>query len=107
MRIEILFFRGCPNHSPAVELVQDVVAELGVHADVTEVELADPADAGRLRFLGSPSIRVNGADVEPAARSRTDFGFSCRTYDGEGLPPRDVVAAAVLEEKHLVFWTLV
>ena len=97
MRIEILFFHGCPNHASAVELVRDVVAELGVHADVVEVELVDPADAGRLRFLGSPTIQVNGADVEPAARDRTDFGFSCRTYDGKGLPPRDLVAAAVRE----------
>ena len=97
MNVQVLYFVGCPNHAPAVELVRDVVAKLGVEAEVVEVKVTNPADAERLRFLGSPTILVDGVDIEPAARDRADFGFSCRTYDGQGTPPREMLAAALLE----------
>lgn len=95
MRVEVLFFEGCPNHKPAVELARAVSRDLGVSGEVDEVEVKTPEDAKRLRFLGSPSIRVDGLDVEPQARGRTDFGFCCRTYGGKGLPSREVVEAAM------------
>lgn len=95
MRVEVLFFEGCPNHKPAVELARAVARDLGVSGEVDEVEVKTPEDAKRLRFLGSPSIRVDGLDVEPKARGRTDFGFCCRTYGGKGLPSREVVEAAM------------
>lgn len=97
MKIEVLYFEGCPNHEPAVELARDAARDLGVSAEVVEVEVKNPEDAERLRFLGSPSIHVNGVDVEPQARSRSDFGYSCRTYGGKGLPSREAVAAALRE----------
>ena len=91
MKIEVLYFDGCPNHRPAVDLVRSVAPD----ATVEEIEICTPEDAERMRFVGSPSIRVDGVDVEPAARTRTDYGFSCRTYNGRGLPSRETVAAAV------------
>ncbi len=81
MRIQVLYFEGCPNHLPTVDLARHVVAELGLDAEVEEVEVTSGDDAVGLRFLGSPTVLVDGADIEPAARDRSDFGFSCRTYD--------------------------
>jgi copper chaperone CopZ len=95
MKIEVLYFEGCPNHKPAVELARDLARELAVPAEVVEVEVVTPDDAKRLRFLGSPSIRIDGVDVEREARHRTDFGFTCRLYSGKGLPNREVVVAAI------------
>lgn len=96
MSIEILFFEGCPNHAPTVERVREVVRTLGLDADVTEVELFEPFDAARLHFLGSPSVRVNGVDIEPSARERVDFGFSCRTYSGGvGTPSIEMIEDAL------------
>lgn len=100
-KIEILYFEGCPNHKPAVDLAREVVRNLGLDAEIREVEVMGPEDAAKLRFLGSPSIRIDGVDVEPSARSRTDFGFACRTYDGEGLPRREMLVAALRGENHL------
>ncbi len=100
MKIQILYFEGCPNHRPAVDLAGEVVAALDVNATIEEVEIKGPEDAMQLRFLGSPTILVDGVDVEPAARSREDFGFSCRTYNGGGLPSRDMVVAAVKGEDY-------
>ena len=97
MNVEIFYFKDCPNHQPTVDLVQDVVAELGLTADIVTTEVTSPADARRLRFLGSPSVRVDGIDVEPAARSGRDFGLSCRTYDGHGMPDRKMITDALRE----------
>jgi hypothetical protein len=78
--VEILFFEGCPNHDNARELVERVSRELGVHPDVRLLKIETSEDARRFRFLGSPTIRVNGRDVEPGADDRQDFAQSCRVY---------------------------
>ena len=82
-RIEILYFDGCPNHEPARDLVEQVAAELGLQAQIELVEVPDADTATRLRFLGSPSVRVDGRDVEPGADERSDFVLSCRVYRSE------------------------
>jgi hypothetical protein len=79
-RVEILYFDGCPNHGPARALVERVARELRVEPEIELVEVADPEAAVKLRFLGSPTVRVNGADVEPGAEERRDFALSCRMY---------------------------
>jgi hypothetical protein len=47
-------------------------------------------------FLGSPTIRVNGLDVDPPSRASTDIGFACRRYAG-GIPSEDMIRAALYE----------
>lgn len=88
--IEVLGFDGCPHTGPALELVGRVCAELELDADVRFVEVPDPGTADRLRFLGSPTIRVDGCDIEPGAETRTVYVHSCRVYPGAagltGLP---------------------
>jgi hypothetical protein len=103
MRVEILYFSGCPNHPPAVDCVREVLAQEDTQAEMVEVEVTDVATAQRIGFLGSPTIRVDGKDVEPAARAERAFGLSCRTYiDGGrrgGVPPPEWIRAAVREAK--------
>lgn len=74
---------------------------MSLTADVVAVPVTDTASALALRFLGSPSIRVNGLDIEPAARNATEFGLTCRTYvDGSartGIPPEDAIRRAMVE----------
>jgi hypothetical protein len=78
--VEVLTFEGCPHALPAIELVERVLAEAGVAATVRRVDIPDPATAAEMRFLGSPTIRVNGRDIEPGADDRDDFVLSCRVY---------------------------
>jgi hypothetical protein len=103
MKVEVLYFSGCPNHVPAVERVREVLAQEGTPAEMAEVEVKDEATAQLIGFLGSPSIRVNGQDVEPAARAVRAFGMMCRAYiDGgrrAGVPPPEWIRAAVREAK--------
>jgi hypothetical protein len=65
-------------------LVERVLAECGVDAVVIRTDVSDPADVDVLRFLGSPSIRVDGRDVEPDAGGGRPYSYSCRTYPTEG-----------------------
>lgn len=103
MKVEVLYFLGCPNHSPAVARVREALERECVAAEMVEVEIKDPAMALRAHFLGSPSIRINGLDVEPAARYAQAFGVTCRTYaDDEkrvGVPPLEWIRAAVREAR--------
>lgn len=85
-RVEILSFTGCPNQEQARGLVERVAAELGVEPALEIVEVVDSGAASNLRFLGSPTVRVNGRDVEPGAEKRREFVFACRVYrTGQGF----------------------
>jgi hypothetical protein len=82
-RVGILYFEGCPNYESARALVERVAAELRVEPWVELVLVPDAEAATKLRFLGSPTIRVEGRDVEPGAEGRRDFVLSCRVYRSE------------------------
>jgi hypothetical protein len=82
-RVEILYFEGCPNHAPARALVERVASELRIVPEINVVEVPDAEAAPQLRFLGSPTVRVDGRDVEPGAEARGDFVFACRMYRTE------------------------
>ncbi len=97
--IEVLYFEGCPNLEPTLSLANEVLSELGLSGEVREVEVRTPEDAERLRFLGSPSVRVDGKDIEPGAESRTEYALCCRLYGEGGFPPKELLVAALEARK--------
>lgn len=101
MNIEVLYFEGCPNHLPAIEMVRETLKSLGRQDEIHQVEVHTQADAEAMAFVGSPSIRINGADIEPWARTAKAFGLSCRTYlDGShriSVPSRELLRRAITE----------
>ncbi|GAB4108683.1 MAG: hypothetical protein Kow00105_16280 [Phycisphaeraceae bacterium] len=97
MNIEVLYFDGCPNHEPTVARVREVVRKLGVDAHITEVRVSQDDDCVALKFLGSPTVLVNGRDIDPACREGVRYGFACRTFDGQGVPPDFMIERAILE----------
>jgi mercuric ion transport protein len=80
MRVEVLYFEGCPNHAPTVERVRAELVSRGLPKEIEEVEIHNPEEAVSLGFLGSPTVRINGLDIEPEARDLAAYGMSCRTY---------------------------
>jgi hypothetical protein len=83
-------------------MVKDVLAVEGVVTEVQEVLVRDEGMASELRFLGSPTIRVNGRDVAGETRNAQSFALSCRLYPGSkqvGLPPIEMVRRAVVEAR--------
>jgi len=102
MNVEVLYFDGCPNHHALVPRLRALLAQAG-HGDVVSLRRVETAeDAEHARFLGSPTVRVDGRDVDPTAAERDDYGLKCRLYatdDGlRGMPPDawilDALAAA-------------
>jgi Alkylmercury lyase len=97
--VEVLYFDGCPNHEALVPHLRELLGEAGVNAEIELRRVPDDAVAERERFLGSPTVRIDGRDVEPGADERTDFGLKCRLYRTErgfsGLPDDDWILAAL------------
>lgn len=75
VRITVLTSAGCGQTAPAIEQVKTVAARLEIGLNVDQVFVETPEDAKRLHFLGSPTILVDGRDLDPSARGRTDFGL--------------------------------
>ena len=99
MRVELLYFDGCPSYERLLPRLSELAA--GAEVELRRVESIEAAE--RERFLGSPTVRVDGVDVDPAAASREDFGLKCRLYrsgDGtSGLPPEEWIRDALAEGK--------
>jgi hypothetical protein len=92
VRVELLYFDGCPNFERLLPELQALVDEHapGNRVELRRIESSDAAE--RERFLGSPTVRVDGEDVEPTASARSDFGLKCRLYrtaDGVSGAPAD------------------
>lgn len=96
--IELLYFDGCPNQARLLPTLEQIAEHSRAELRLRRVET--PEDAQRERFLGSPTVRVNGVDVDPTAAKRGDFGIKCRIYrsaDGVSpLPPERWIRAALL-----------
>jgi len=95
--IRLLFFDGCPHSEATFDLVRRVAVSRRPDAVVERIEVTSQADAVRLRCLGSPTIHVNGVDIDPTARNRTDFALACRLYGASGVPEAEMIAAAIRE----------
>jgi hypothetical protein len=99
MTIELLYFHGCPSHAAFVPRLRELLTQAGMDAPIEQRSVESDADAQRERFLGSPTLRVDGVDVDPGAGDRTDYGLKCRLYSVagnlRGTPPDEWVLAAL------------
>lgn len=99
--VEVLTFAGCPNAEPVADLVRRIVREGDDPVDVVRVAINDAAEAKELRFLGSPSVRIDGRDVEPGADDRSDYSYACRVYrtpQGQsGLPSEEWIRVSLVD----------
>ncbi len=104
MHIEFLWFGGCPNHVAARALLADVIEELAPGTPIEDIDASDPAVAIAHRFPGSPTIRVDGRDIDPGYQDRREYAPACRVYrtpEGlRGLPPRAWIEDALLLSLH-------
>ena len=98
MKIEILYFEECPHHHAAEELIRNVLSELGKAAQLTRIAIPDEGTAVAERFPGSPTIRIDGVDIEPIADTG-QYGLRCRVYSTptglSGTPARQILRAKI------------
>jgi hypothetical protein len=90
--VEFLWWEGCPSHPRALEELREIMREEGLDPDTIEVrEVKSDEEAERERFFGSPTIRIDGRDVQ-APSNGDPVGLTCRVYrlrDGRPSPTPD------------------
>lgn len=91
MRVEVLYWYGCPSYPRALADLRHVMAEIGLDpAEIDMREITNDAEAKLNRFVGSPTIRINGVDMAPSTAEV--YGLTCRVYrrrDGRISPTPD------------------
>ena len=99
MRVELLWSAGCPHAREARALVDEVARALRLSPQIAEIAIEGEAAGRRLCFPGSPTIRVDGVDVEPGWEPCSDCTPRCRVYATaaglSGLPERGWVERAL------------
>jgi hypothetical protein len=78
MQIDLLYFDGCPSWQLGLDNLKAALTAEEIQAEIHLVNVEDNAEAARLKFLGSPSFRMNGIDLWP--EERTSYALSCRVY---------------------------
>jgi hypothetical protein len=97
--IEILYFDGCPSHEKLLTHLPQLLEHEGITAEIVLRNIPDADSAVNERFLGSPTVRLDGHDIDPDARQRDDYGLKCRLYHTptglKGLPPDQWILDAI------------
>ncbi len=81
--VDVLHVEECPNYPEALALVERVRTELGIDVELRTTMIVDQAAAERARFPGSPTVRVDGRDVEPGSEPAAEYTVACRLYRHE------------------------
>lgn len=83
LKVEFLYFKNCPSHKQALENLKAALRETHTKADLVPINVDSPEQAEKVGFQGSPSIRINGEDLEGRADAPN---YSCRLYHVNGKP---------------------
>ena len=95
MTIEVLYVAGCPNYQPTMDRIKAVLSSESLPDRPHGVAVSTDEEAKSLKFPGSPTVRVNGRDIDPSAT--TQVGLACRIYgNASGVPAEHMLRAAIL-----------
>lgn len=104
MRIEFLYWEDCPSHPETLARLRQAMAEEGVTGDIEIITIDTDEKAERYRFPGSPTIRIDGVDLQPEG-AQGQARLTCRTYrteDGQlsPLPTLTMIRRALRARQH-------
>ena len=103
VNIGILFIEGCPGLLSITDSLTDIIAEEAVDADITLILVETPEDAKRLQFTGSPTVRINGRDIDSNMKTIKDYGLRSRHYYINGkrsdYPTKSMIRDAIKKVK--------
>ena len=99
MLVELLWFSECPNHAAARAMLEEVIAEVAPGTAIRDIDASVADVAASTRFPGSPTVRVDGRDIDPVFTDPGDYTPRCRLYRTStglrGLPERDWIVTAL------------
>lgn len=76
VQIRVLYAEGCANTPPTLELLRKVAQDLRIPINVEMVSIGTQEQARELRCLGSPTVQIEGLDIEPSSRDSLAFGLT-------------------------------
>jgi hypothetical protein len=79
VKVDFLYYEDCPSHELALDRLRQVMAEEGVSVKIEVLKVETDEQAQSLRFIGSPTIRINGQDIDPPPAD-TYYALTCRAY---------------------------
>ncbi len=96
MRIQFLWWEGCPSHPKARQRLQQALDELGMEAEIEEIQVLTDEEAERWGFPGSPTILVEGQDIDPQG-AQQPARLTCRLYFLEDGRPSPVPSVEMIK----------
>ena len=99
IHVTFLFYEDCPSHELALERLREVLDEEGIAAEVEVVKVESEEQAQERHFVGSPTILLNGQDIDPPLPA-SYYTLTCRAYHLEDgrispLPSRGMIRRAI------------
>lgn len=85
-QVEYLWWAECLSHDEGAELLRSALAAEGLEANFVSIEVTGEEEAQRLHFIGSPTFRVGGQDLDPQplpTGAASLYGLTCRAYRRE------------------------
>ena len=103
MTVEFLYFDGCPSYAKALDNLIDALALERLPVEVEMIRVRGSADAQVKRFVGSPTIRINGVDIDGKEADSRTYAYCCRSYregaEVAGWPSVDRIRQALRRER--------
>jgi hypothetical protein len=103
VNIGVLFIEGCPSVLSIITYIKNVISDEAVDAEISLVLIETQEDARRLHFTGSPTVRINGIDIESNMQNNKDYGLRSRHYYLNGTksdyPTKSMIRDAIKKIK--------
>lgn len=79
IEVTFLYYEDCPSHEQALERLRAVMQQEGIQAEIQVIKVETEGEAQRLRFVGSPTILMDGQDIDPPSAGAY-YALTCRAY---------------------------
>ncbi len=96
VKVEVQYFRGCPNSTEMISRVREAIDTIEDKVEYEEVLVEDNETAQKLNFRGSPTVLINGIDIENRTEPESP-ALNCRVYEN-GLPSKEEIRSKILKK---------
>ncbi len=105
-KVDIFYHDKCSHYPQATERIKQVLSEEGIDVEINEIQVTSEEEAKRYKFFGSPTIHIDGEDLESEEERQTGHGHvldSCRIYNYKGqlymIPHKEAIRLALRKRK--------
>ncbi len=74
--VKIIHLKGCDGAVTSRAMVEEVAQELNTPVTIENILIETEEKAIEYRHIGSPTIQINGLDIDPSVRESTLFGIT-------------------------------